>query len=307
MNTLQRPTFIESSLFIVRLVVTLGLTASIFAIAIIGLLRAGDGSPKGWLGLNEPEMDRRFGIDNVSGFYGPGTWAAWLFTVSSCCIDRGFGKEKRLDAKQAHLMGLDLNLVAAYGYPFIASINLLSNMGTYLAGDFTDDLMGRLAAQLVIVRTGAAIGASLAAICTYSWRSQRSPRRIAICSIICSIWLFVTAKLFELAYEGFTSDAILQTIFLLPSKNRFLIVCQPLDKVASAFSYYDQNELLGIRIDLDTEASIIQFLSVFWLVLAALVTILVSLSDLVMVKVGSIYPGILNFIVSSLLAITICW
>jgi hypothetical protein len=305
MDTLQWSSFIESSLSILPLVLTLGFTASVFAIAIMGLLRAGNGREKSWLGREEPEINRRFGIDKVSGFYGPGTLATWLFTVGSCYVDRGFGKEKRLDAKQAHLISLDLNLVAAYGYPLIAAINLLSDMGTYLGEDFTDDLMGRLAAQLVIVRTGAAIGAPLSTICTYSWWSERSLRRTAVFSIICSILLFVTVKLFELAYEEFISDAILQTVFLLPRKTRFPIVRQPLDKVASAFSHYGQNDILGIGIDLDTQANHIQFISILWFVLTDLAA--TSLSVLAMVKAVSIYPGIFHFIASSLLALTFGW
>jgi hypothetical protein len=64
-------------------------------------------------------------------------------------------------------------------------------------------LMGGLAAQLVIIRTRAAIGASLALISTYSWWSKRSLRRTTIFSITCSILLLVTTNSFELAYEKF--------------------------------------------------------------------------------------------------------
>lgn len=72
-------------------------------------------------------------------------------TVCSCCIDRGFGKEKSLDAKQAHLTGLDLNLVAAYGYLLIAAISLVANMRLYLSDDFSEDRIGLFAAQLIVV------------------------------------------------------------------------------------------------------------------------------------------------------------
>jgi hypothetical protein len=66
-------------------------------------------------------------------------------------------------------MGLDLNLVAAYGYPFVATIDLLTNIRLYLNDNFTEDMMGRLAAQLLVLRTGTAFGLGLAMICAYSW------------------------------------------------------------------------------------------------------------------------------------------
>ena len=103
----RRTAFFKLFFPVLRFIATLWFAVSIFALAIVGVVRSRDGNPKTWLGKAEPKINQRFGIDKVSGLYGPGTWAAWLFTVGSCGIDRGFGKEQHLDAKQADLIGLD--------------------------------------------------------------------------------------------------------------------------------------------------------------------------------------------------------
>lgn len=70
-----------------------------------------------------------YGVERVSGFYGPGSWGAWLLTVVACFLDRAFAEEKRKEDKRSHMLGLDINLVAAYAYPLIAAVDLLIHFG----------------------------------------------------------------------------------------------------------------------------------------------------------------------------------
>jgi hypothetical protein len=177
--------------------------------------------------------DATFGIDKAFSLYGPGNWAAWLFAVGSCCIDRGLGRERSLDAKRAHLMGLDLNLVAAYGYPFITAIDLLTNIRLYLSDNFTEDMMGRLAAQLLVLRTGTVFGLGLAMICAYSWWNGRSHARAMVFSAVLSVFLFLITKSFEIVYDGFSATAVIHTFVLLPGSTGTRIIKEPLGKIAS--------------------------------------------------------------------------
>jgi hypothetical protein len=52
----------------------------------------------------------RFGVDQVSGFYGPGSWAAWLLTMASCYADRLLVPDKPQGSNHSHVLSLDLNL-----------------------------------------------------------------------------------------------------------------------------------------------------------------------------------------------------
>ncbi len=139
MNTMSRERYnIGRYFYTLSLVITLAFTSNVFALAIVGLVRGGYVSPNSllWAGFKDQDQaNQHFGMDKVSRPYEPGSWAAYLFTVGSCCIDRALGKGTSLDAEQACLMGLNLNIVAAYGYPLIAAIDPLSDIITYLNAD----------------------------------------------------------------------------------------------------------------------------------------------------------------------------
>jgi hypothetical protein len=190
-------------------------------------------------------------------FTDPCNWAAWLSVVSSCSIGRGLKRENSLDGKKAHLMGLDLNIVAAYAYPLIAAINFLADKRLYLSGHLTDNVMARLAAQLLVVRTGAAIGVMLTVICTYSWSSGRSHTGTVIFSVTCSIFLSLIAKVFELGCVNFTAQTILHTIFWLPTKARAPVVRERLYAPMAVFSRLD--DYIQSEFDLDLHSKGLQF------------------------------------------------
>lgn len=290
---------------------TLGLIIGVFIISIVGIARGGNGKPKDIFGDEAAELYQRFGIDQVSGFYGPGSWAAWLFTVASSAIDRGFGREASLDAKSAHLMGLDLNLVVAYGYPLVAAIDLISHMDINLSEDIISPMMGTLAARVLIVRTGTALGACLTTICVYSWLRERSLARTAVFSIICTTLLFMTAKLFELAYENFSSSAILQTIFWLPGtqKTRSQVLDLRLDKIArSPFKFYGQNALLGFAYNLDKLDRALRRVDAMFFTLYVLpATLLLVLNVYVRFKDRPVYIGLLLTFFGCTLLPTVLW
>jgi hypothetical protein len=82
----------------------------------------------GWPG--EPNFTSEFGINEVSGFYGPGSWAAWMLTFASCFLARIFVDEKQTGEKWAHLLTLDINLVSAYAYPLVAAVDVLLHTRT---------------------------------------------------------------------------------------------------------------------------------------------------------------------------------
>lgn len=100
MDRERRRAFANSLLALIFSVLSFGFIVFVFTLAIVGIVRAGDGKPKDVFGHEDPISDQRFGIGQVSGFYGPGSWAAWLFTVGSCAMDRAFGKEAPLDARR---------------------------------------------------------------------------------------------------------------------------------------------------------------------------------------------------------------
>jgi hypothetical protein len=106
-----------------------------------------------------------FDIDGVSGFYGPGSWGAWVLTVASCCLERALTAEKAIPEKHSHVLGLDLNVAIAYGYPFVTAIDLQSQRENFNA--FRDDQgkrLGRFAASCSVLLTGVAFGILVAAM-----------------------------------------------------------------------------------------------------------------------------------------------
>ena len=151
-------------------------------------------------------------------------------------------KESRCKAS-TFLMGLDLNLVAAYGYPFAAAIDLLTQIRLYLNDDFVENMVGRLAASLLVVRTGTAFGLGLAVICTYSWWSGRSHSRAMVFSAVFSLFLLLVPKSFEIVYEDLSATAVIHTFSLLPGSTRTWV---PLGRIASSLWGYGQSNLLGV-------------------------------------------------------------
>lgn len=217
---------------------------SVFAIAIKGLIWPITEQqlwPNPYFSVSDQYQDKLFGIDKVSGYYGPGGWAAWLLLVTSCCIDRGLGTEKSSDAKKAHLLGLDLNIVVAYLYPIATGVSFIQDIQLYLGDDMTEDTMGTLAAQLVTMRTGASLGQGIALICLSGWMIGRTNGLTAIFSVVCSLFLPLLLRIFEIAYTGSKWPAVIRTFLLVPGSGvKGSSIRQPLGDIAKSFSrrYY---------------------------------------------------------------------
>ena len=69
----------------------------------------------------------KFGVDNVSGYYGPGAWGGWILLVLSCYINNIFSsiKDEASPSRNGHIWGIDLDLVGVFIYPMIAAGHML--------------------------------------------------------------------------------------------------------------------------------------------------------------------------------------
>lgn len=175
-------------------------TASIFYIAISGLVKfskwqATLPSPEEW------EEGKQFGIDKVSGFYGPGNWAAWLLTLGSCCLKRLRIKEKKPSDKFLHIVGLDMDPLLSYAYPIIAAIDILE--------------LGSLAASGLVFVTGLGFGSGLALMCVRSNNRGMLRRRTASFSLtgLLFLWLVYFVLFFAFIYSVWHYTRVYDMLF----------------------------------------------------------------------------------------------
>lgn len=109
-----------------------------------------------WIALHRPSLTTTgtaaYRIGNVSGFYGPGAWAASILTVASCRIDRLFGKTESDDGEASMFSGLDPSLLAAYAYPIIAAMDLLRRLRYHTWPDDLLKKLGSLAGAVTVVK-----------------------------------------------------------------------------------------------------------------------------------------------------------
>ncbi|KAH7381053.1 hypothetical protein BKA64DRAFT_647882 [Cadophora sp. MPI-SDFR-AT-0126] len=113
---------------------------------------------------------RPLGIDKVSSYYGPGSWASWLLTTAACCIDRIFRKpdiEQPKGSIHKFFSGIDLNIIGVFSYPMIAGIDLLL-MSNH---DFDNSPVqyGRPIASVAVLHLGIGVGILLTVICVRRW------------------------------------------------------------------------------------------------------------------------------------------
>jgi hypothetical protein len=92
-----------------------------------------------------------------------GVWAGWLVTVLSCFLERSFSRKKEPGDKQRTLdsWGIDRNFVVAHVYPLIAAGSFLRSMKHYASPNLSEEDIGGLAANLLVVRIGTALGSVL--------------------------------------------------------------------------------------------------------------------------------------------------
>jgi hypothetical protein len=147
-------------------------------------------------------FNSEFGISDVSGFYGPGSWAAWMLTFASCFLARIFVDEKQTGEKWAHLLTLDVNLVSAYAYPLVAAVDVLLHTRTiyWLGEEASSRYFGPMSASIAVLRTGAVFGAFLSIVLGLNWWRTRKHLRSLVFSCLLTAFFLVTINYFEIRY-----------------------------------------------------------------------------------------------------------
>ncbi|KAK0117529.1 hypothetical protein ONS95_011869 [Cadophora gregata] len=170
------------------------------------------------------ELIAEYGIDKVSGFYGPGSWAAWLLTTMACCIDQLFNRRPRVDLPQGRLLnsksGMNINLIAVYSYPLIAGVDLLWRSSQH---DFSKEAssieIGCIAASLTVLRMGAGLGTLLSIFCIRRQVIHPTSLVSVILTIAASSTLFIMSLTFDIILIGFRAKDFALNLFGLPGPN----------------------------------------------------------------------------------------
>ncbi|KAH6707895.1 hypothetical protein BKA61DRAFT_739149 [Leptodontidium sp. MPI-SDFR-AT-0119] len=138
-----------------------------------------------------------YGIDRVSGYYGPGSWAAWLLTAAACCIDRLFRKPKAVDriesSARRSFAGMDVNIIGESAIE-----------------------MGCLSASLVVLKIGTELGVLLASICLRRWGEHGVDKAPAIFSSLSACVLLLMDVAFDCILIDLTPRDAALNIFLVP-------------------------------------------------------------------------------------------
>jgi hypothetical protein len=185
----------------------------------------------------------RYGIYQVSGFYGPGSWGTWLLTVISCLIRRKYATEKPVEEKHAHLGGMDIDIVVAYGYPLIAAMDTLLHLPYYISNDVLEEDLGRLSASLVVARLGAIVGILLPLNRIAKERQRPSAFRESSFCTMGSMLLIVAVETFDLVYK-----------YCNLSMSTFLEVILPIF-LEDTFEDTPQGDVRGIKLATLVESS----------------------------------------------------
>jgi hypothetical protein len=139
-----------------------------------------------------------------------------MLTILSCLVDPIFATEKPTEAKRSHMPGLDLNLVLAYAYPIVSSVDVLLHLKHYVSKEASETDLGRLAASLTIFRTGSTLGLALWVICLKSWGDGRSSMRTVLYTTASALFLLISAKVFDLYYLDLDYRPWILAILMIP-------------------------------------------------------------------------------------------
>ncbi|KAG4433859.1 hypothetical protein IFR05_010645 [Cadophora sp. M221] len=161
-----------------------------------------------------------YAIDRVSGYYGPGIWAAWLLTVTACCIDTLFRKPKSVDRREGWVRrsfaGMDTNIIGVYSYPIIAGVDLLRRTRHDFNTEGSSFEIGCLSASLVVFKMGTGLGVLLASICLRRWGEHGIDRAPAIFSSLAACVLLLMDVAFDCIQTDLTPRDVALSIFLVP-------------------------------------------------------------------------------------------
>ncbi|KAL5315331.1 hypothetical protein ACEPPN_016198 [Leptodophora sp. 'Broadleaf-Isolate-01'] len=188
----------------------------LYTLGIFYVLGSGLGGSK----IPPSESITLYGIDRVSGYYGPGSWAAWLLTAAACCIDRLFRKPKAVDriesSARRSFAGMDVNIIGVYSYPIIAGVDLLQRTRHDFDSEESAIEMGCLSASLVVLKIGTELGVLLASICLRRWGEHGVDKAPAIFSSLSACVLLIMDVAFDCILIDLTPRDAALNIFLVP-------------------------------------------------------------------------------------------
>jgi hypothetical protein len=169
-----------------------------------------------------PEYIELYGLDKVSGFYGPGSWAAWLFTLVSCCFDRLVPSAKKgpPHTEGLHVLSIDLELVAAFGYPLIASFDLILRLYSHHRDETSTNHIACMAAAHTVAKMGTGLNFMLAFICFFSWLGGSSRFWSVVFGAFSTLFMLCTIMVFDVIYFGFEYHQLIASLFLSPGFGR---------------------------------------------------------------------------------------
>lgn len=166
-----------------------------------------------------------YGLQNVSGFYGPGSWAAWLLALLSCCLNRLFrSQEKRSHGTRlTYAFVIDLDLVAAFGYPLMASVDLILRLHSYHQDPDFNSHLACMAAAHAVIRIGTGPSFVLALLCFVGWINGVSRYWSAVFGAYSTLLIISANVAFDLLYFSFETHQLISRVFLRP---RFALVAE---------------------------------------------------------------------------------
>lgn len=157
-----------------------------------------------------------YGVDLVSSFYGPGSWAAWLLLALSTFLDKIFEVERENETGKSHILGVDLNLAGAFAYPIIAAIDILAHSHRYFNDDVVSERdVASVDAALVVLREGMSLGILLFLTCVVRIIRGFSSKP-AVFSGLASIFLLAVNKIFELRFARFGAWSYVNVVHMMP-------------------------------------------------------------------------------------------
>ncbi|KAH7323503.1 hypothetical protein BKA65DRAFT_555185 [Rhexocercosporidium sp. MPI-PUGE-AT-0058] len=155
----------------------------------------------------------KYGIDKVSGFYGPGSWAAWLLTGAACCLSRLL----RDESYHHDTSKLDLDLVATFAYPCIAATDAILRLRHISSGTLSNSDLGCIITPMIVSKTGAGIGVVLAIVCIRNWMSDSGGGLSVAFATLSSCFLVLSTVAFDIIIAGTPPRNILAAFLVLPN------------------------------------------------------------------------------------------
>ncbi|KAK0117535.1 hypothetical protein ONS95_015060 [Cadophora gregata] len=158
-----------------------------------------------------------YGIDKVSSYYGPGSWASWLFTTAACCLDRLFRKPEPYQAgKLSHryFTGIDLNIIGVYSYPMVAGFDLLTRSKHYFQYPMMQ--VSCLAAPSTVLHVGTGLGILLTSICFRRWYLYGTELAAVFIGALATCTFILMYSVFDCWLLGCSPTDLALGFFLLP-------------------------------------------------------------------------------------------